>query len=95
MSVYRWLMGIVVVGLLAAPASMSFAASPAPAPAPAQTALLVERQAETQSAAHGYAARETASAAKVEKFQGGSTGVYIGGTTAVIVLLVIIVIILL
>jgi hypothetical protein len=86
---HRWSLALTVIGLLAAPASVSLAAPAQPVP------LVQPRTGAPPPAVQPYAAREAASRAKVETFQGGGTGIYIGGTTAVIVLLVIIVIILL
>ena len=85
MTMHRRLIGFFVLALLTAPAAMTFAAAPPPAP-------LIEHQ--TKAPAQAYAAREIASAPRVEKFQGGGTAVYIGGSTVVIVLLVVLIVLL-
>jgi hypothetical protein len=92
MKTSRRLLGFLVLAILAGPASRGFAAVPAPAlaaPAPTNAARA------TPGPARDYAAREAADAGKLEGFQGGGSGIYIGGSTVVIVLVVVLLIILL
>jgi hypothetical protein len=94
MKTCKGLMGFLVLALLAGPASTSFARTSPPAPVGQHQLAPVGEHPKTETLARSYAAREAASAAKVEKFQGGGSGIYIGGSTVVIVLLVVILIIL-
>jgi hypothetical protein len=85
------LTGVLVAAMLAGPASMREAVAAAPPPVVAAAPLGAAREAP----ARDYAAREIASAPKVEGFRGGGSGLYIGGSTVAVVLLIVLLIILL
>jgi len=92
---FKRMAGFLVLALLplAGPMSLSFATTQPVAPVIDHgPAPVVAHQSPTS--ARTYAAREVASAAKVEKFKGGGTAVYIGGSTLVVVLLVVLIVLL-
>jgi hypothetical protein len=84
-------MGGLVVAMLVGPAFMRGASAAAPTPVVAVAPVAAARE----TPARDYAAREIASAPKVEGFRGGGSGLYIGGSTAAVVLLIVLLIILL
>jgi uncharacterized membrane protein len=90
---FKRMAGFLVLALLTGPVSRGFATTQPVAPViDHEPAPVIAHQSATS--AHTYAAREVASAAKVEKFKGGGTAVYIGGSTLVVVLLVVLIVIL-